>query len=123
MTNRIPTESEYQRAELARFHKEMSGGSLDTSEFLDYCRNYTDTILERIDWLLAGHYGQGALLAYKALGPRHNRRAWLFCTIARLEWGVSNRAARKTWSLLSPDKQAEINTKIDRLIQEHEKPE
>lgn len=119
--NTILTQTEYRQAELARFHRETAGGSSDTSEFLDYCRNYTGTVLERIDWLLAGHFGAGALFAYQLLGPRHNRRAWLFCTIARLEWDVNDRAAKKTWNLLAPAKQDEINAEIDRLIQEYAK--
>lgn len=66
--------------------------------------------------LIAGNYGYGPYAYFKRLSKRFNRRAWLFVTVAAIEYGVSNKFAREVWKTLSPELQAAVDTVIDEAI-------
>ena len=119
----IPTKEQYEANELARFNQELKGGESNTADMLDMCKNFKFMLYDRVRWILDGNYGAGALLAYNRLTKRMNRKAWLFVTIARLEFNVSNRAARKLWSLLTNDDQISINTSLAAIIDRHDNGE
>jgi len=70
-------------------------------------------IAERAQWLLRGHYGYGPQAAFNRLSPRSNRRAWLFNTVAAIEWHVPNKYARDVWNELDRITQAKINESLD----------
>lgn len=42
--------------------------------------------IQSVSWLINGSYGQGAYYAFRRLTRRMNRRAWLFNTVACLEY-------------------------------------
>ena len=78
------------------------------------CETSPALVCERIGWLLNGSYGYGShAAARQVLGSRMNKRAWLFVTIAALEWQVPNGFARQVWNGLSAEAQRAINSGID----------
>lgn len=90
--------------------------------FTDYLNNHLGRVIESIEWVIQGNYGQGAYLeALRVLkNKRCNRRAWLFNTVAALEWRVDTLRACKVWNALTPETQEKINNELDKVIEEWE---
>ena len=89
----------------------------------------TETLQERIEWLLGGNYGYGEMqiaLQHVAKGKkskRYNRNANLFVLICNLEWLSPSRVTQKFWRSLAQRKQEEINQAIDRAVDSCEEAE
>lgn len=85
-----------------------------------------EVVAERIGWLLNGSYGQGSYAAtLKVIGnPRMNVQAWLFRTIACLEWHCPENFARAAWKSLTDEQKsalaALIQTEIDYAVEQME---
>jgi hypothetical protein len=79
-----------------------------------------DQFLHSIELILNGSYGSGSYYSFARLSNRSNRRAWLFNTASCLEYRVPMRAACRVWNNLSHAIQTEINTKLDKMISEHD---
>ncbi len=118
----------YHTAEIIRHNKELaaiSNDSLDDRKesertFISEVVLSRPSFYEAVSFLLNGSYGSGAYFAFCTLSKRSNRRAWLFTTVATLEYRVPMRAACKVWKFLHPDIQADINEKLDAMIAEHD---
>ena len=81
------------------------------TEFDNILRTNVDLLIQRIDWLIQGCYGKGSYDATNEVlrNKRMNRHAWLFQTIAAIEFGVKASKARSLWNALDTDTQRHIN--------------
>ncbi len=81
------------------------------AEFDTICRTDHDLLIQRIQWLIDGCYGKGSYDVAREViqNKRMNRHAWLFQTIAALEFGVKSSKARSIWNALGRDTQDTIN--------------
>lgn len=80
-------------------------------------------IKERIDWLLAGHYGKGAHMVacqILAMNKRANKVAGLAQLIAALEWRCPAKMARDAWKELTGVQQIAVNDAIKAVIETRE---
>ncbi len=87
-----------------------------TQPATEHTRSGPELIRERCSWLIDGSYGYGAMKAFERLSKRVNRRAWLFVTVAALEWQCPNKFAREVWKGLPLDVQEQINQGLDTLL-------
>ena len=81
-------------------------------------------ITERIEWLLAGHYGKGShMIACQilAMNKRANKVAGLAQMIAALEWSCPAKMARDAWKELTTAQQSAVNDAIKAVIESQEK--
>ena len=110
----------YEATERASFNKTIAtinSAPLDkeaATEFDNILRNDSDLLIQRIDWLIQGCYGKGSYDVAREviMNKRMNRHAWLFQTIAALEFGVKATKARAIWNALNKDTQMTINYDI-----------
>jgi hypothetical protein len=81
----------------------------------------TETVMERIEWLLNGSYGYGAMKAALSVAnnKRMNRAAWMGITIAAVEWRCPNRLAVKAWKSMDPAWRKSFNERIERTVDEY----
>lgn len=135
--------TEYATKELNTFYKQMrkveiaplGDRQLARSKFetdLRYLSNGEsqsgfNVLLTRILWLIDGNYGYGSYIkTKKALeNKRMNRSAWLFQTIAALEWQCPPAMAREVYNRLSATHKDELSGLLHSLIAywENEQPE
>ncbi len=78
-------------------------------------------IAGRIEWLFAGHYGEGAYTQARqvAASPRMNRVAWLTLTIGAIEWSCPQRMAIAAWKKLTPAQKAKLDAAVKRELASH----
>lgn len=70
-------------------------------------------IAQRVQWLLMGNYGHGAMVkAIEMAKTRGNAAAQLGGLIAAVEWRCPNREARAAWNRLSQAQQVAVNEAI-----------
>jgi len=118
----------YELNEIARFNRELieiekqslQDRKENRDHFVEILNNHLDLFFTRIEWLLNGSYGAGSLFAFNQLTKRMNRKAWLFNTIARIEWRTSLKYSCEIWNNLDTDLQLAINAKLDQLIKDHD---
>lgn len=118
----------YEITEISRFRKELT--ETEKSSLADRKAGKADLIEmlttdlaqweKRVEFLLDGDYGYGALASYNRCTKRMNRRAWLFNHIAVIEYKTSFKYACDVWHGLDTDLQASINVILDELIKEHD---
>lgn len=77
-----------------------------------------DDFAERVQWLIDGNYGYGAMQAAKRIleAKRSNRNAQLFQQIAALEFRVTQRDANSVWNSLPADIQTAINSRLSAIV-------
>ena len=87
-------------------------------EFDSILRNDCTLVTTRIDWLIQGCYGKGSYDVTREviMNKRMNRHAWLFQTIAALEFNVKASKARAIWNALDKDTQSTINYDLSLTI-------
>lgn len=122
------TEEQYRQAEINRHRVELSrvlGQSKadrteSTNDFISILLTSRDHFYTSVDYLLAGNYGAGAYYSFCKLSPRMTRAAWLFNTVAALEYRVPDVYARKVYKNLNPEIQDAINSKLAEMIAAHD---
>ena len=103
-------------------HNKLADRQAARAEYQSDMQNNPELVAERIEWLLAGNYGQGPhLIALTILesSDRYNKIAALSQTIAAFEWQCPARFARQAYLNLSPTEQETITNHIQRVIKEH----
>lgn len=76
-----------------------------------------EIIKERIQWIIDGNYGYGAMKsAERSIQSRGNKIAQLAILVAALEYGCPSRMAAEAFNSLSKDQQKAINAAISELI-------
>lgn len=129
----LPSQSEYERNELAEANqklREVDRAPLAerkeaAAEFLVAMRDHPAMVAERIGWLLDGSYGYGAgLMAKRVLGsPRMNRPAALTHMIAAFEWSTPGVMAIAGWKKLTKAQQAALDKAVLATIKSAESEE
>ena len=79
-------------------------------------------IVERMRWMLEGHYGYGAAEAANRVltaSKKANKKAMLFQMIGRLEWSCPVYYINKAWKEISAEAQVAIKELIDQEIAEY----
>lgn len=79
-------------------------------------------IVERMRWMLEGHYGYGAAEAANRVltaSKKANKKAMLFQAIGRVEWGCPVYYINKAWKEISAEAQAAIKELIDQEIADY----
>lgn len=122
----IPSQSEYERNELAEAHRHLSeierAPLVDRKEaaatFLAVMRDNPGAVAERIGWLLDGNYGYGSMLMAKRVlaSPRMNRSAALTHLVAAFEWRTPNAMARAAWNTLTKNQQSALEIAVQGAI-------
>ena len=84
----------------------------------DALANDPELIAERVDWLLAGHYGKGAYdAAWKRVRSEYVApTSWLLETIAALEWMVGKRDHYHVYIKIPYIKQAAVFDAIAAVV-------
>lgn len=124
------SDPKYEAQEAARHNKEMGyikklpleERKENAVEWFDSMKNHPDLIGERIEWLLAGNYGYGAMKeAEKVLAQssRANKVAALSILIAALEWHTPAREAVAMWKKLSSAEKGKLQKAIEAAIKSH----
>jgi hypothetical protein len=104
------------RKELARLEREKPSRE-EVSEWAEALGHEPELVAERIDWILAGHYGQGAYLeAHKAIRGRGNAPAWLTQAVGALEWSIPFRITRAEWNKLTNTQKSRLAHQVDQVI-------
>lgn len=94
------------------------------AEWFETMAHDPERVVERIEWLLHGMYGQGEeLLARQALNSKGNRIAQLSQLVAAFEWGCPNREARAAWLKLKDDQKKVLRDRIAEAIADVEATE
>jgi hypothetical protein len=121
------TQQQYENHELALFRAQLeSVERLPRDEARENADEFAfephTIIAERASWLIAGNYGYGSYrMAQMVLErKRMNREAWLYITIAALEWGVPSRLARKVWRESPQAYKDELNALLGEAIADYE---
>ena len=127
----MPSNTEYELREAQEYQKQiretekapLSERNEAASEFLDALRNPT-LVAERIDWIIEGNYGYGAMQAAKRVlgqSARANKIAQLSQMVAALEWRCPPRAAVAAWKKLSAQDKKYLEKEIEDVIRNAEK--
>lgn len=120
------TDHEYEANEARSFHKQLadvekaplSDRKESAERFLEAMRD-PELVAERINWLLAGNYGYGAMQAAKRilhLGKRANKSAHLTHMIGALEWQCPARLASAAWKKMSTAEKAALNAAVKKEL-------
>lgn len=120
--------AEYQMNELTRFRKQLEEtekGSLQyrkdgIEEYKKCLENDLHHFETLISILISGDYGAGASFAFARCSKRMNRRAWLFNTLAVIEFQTSGKFACQLWHKLDTDLQLAINRILGDAIAEYD---
>lgn len=126
----IPSQAEYEQNErrlflaaLREVDRDWKGHSaLVKSElaegFLEAMAKDPDVIRQRIEWLLAGHYGKGAYdFAHEVVAnKRMNREAWLTHTVGAIEWDVPQHIAISAWKKLTEKQKKSLDASVRRAM-------
>jgi hypothetical protein len=123
------TEEQYRQAEINRHTQDiartLTQSKADRTEamnaFVVELLTNRDHFYQSVEFLLCGNYGAGAYYSFCKLSTKMNRLAWLFITVAALEYQVPNVYARKVWKNLNPDIQAKINRHLSIMIAKHDR--
>lgn len=120
------TQQEYEATERNRFHQQMADVDKQSMADRKAARDEWSaamittpaTVAERIEWLLAGNYGQGSyVVALQVMAsPRMNHAAWLGQTIAALEWQCPPAFARSAYVKLTTAQREKLDTFIATTI-------
>lgn len=88
------------------------------NKLLDHLINERNHFKDSAQLLVEGCYGQGAYLEARNMfkNTRMNRRAWLFNSVAYLEYRTGNKMACEVWNSLPPPIQCNINAMLDEII-------
>ena len=126
MITQIPTEQQYLAREARVFREQLDGVEraplkdrrLAGNEFAADIRDRADLVIERVGWVLAGHYGRGPYEVARAIAnnPRCNRHAQLVQIAAALDWGCPVREARKAWRALSIEQKLTLSRGLDKVL-------
>lgn len=122
------TEEQYRQAEINRHCAEIShileqskaDRTESMNELISILLTSRDHFYTSVEHLLAGNYGAGAYYSFCKLSKRMNRAAWLFNTVAALEYRVPDIYARKVYKNLNPEIQDAINSKLAEMIAAHD---
>lgn len=119
---------DYQLREITIFHRDLDRirqlplserkeNTQDLREILE-SDEYRERFNDACFWLLDGSFGQGAYLKSREVirNSRMNKRAWIFQTVAALNYRVPQREACKLWNSLPKELQDKINEEIDAQI-------
>ena len=119
-------QARYEQAEVALFSRQildiaaapLADRKEARTEWGTVMREQPDTVAERIDWILAGHYGQGAyIMARRVAGnKRLNRAACLAHMVAALEWACPAPAASAEYNTLNQAEREAIDSAIAGII-------
>lgn len=92
------------------------------AEFAKALTEHPWVIVERMRWMLEGHYGYGAAEAANRVltaSKKANKKAMLFQMIGRLEWSCPVYCINKAWKGISAEAQAAVKELIDQEIAEY----
>lgn len=92
------------------------------AELTDAMANRPAIVAERLDWLLAGHYGRGEYeRAWMALGAggRSNREANLMQLVAMYEWSCPSAMTRKAWKDLTTAQKGALSSALVEVMARH----
>jgi len=117
-------ESQYQMNEIIRFNKEcqetekapLESRKQGKEAFKHTLETDLSHFLDCVNFLVNGDYGAGAKFSFERLTKRMNRRAWLFNTVAVIEYGTSIKYACEVWHSLDTDLQIAINAMLDDVL-------
>ena len=129
----LPTQAQYETNELAMVRRDEEGINaaplLERKEnqerFLDAMTIDPALVAERIGWLIDGSYGYGPMLLAKRImaSPRMNRVAGLSQLVCVFEWRCPRAMGIAAWKKLTKSQKADLETAIETVIAEAEKPE
>lgn len=89
------------------------------AKFLDAIVSDPELIAERVDWLLAGHYGHGAyLLAHKQVSTEAAVEG-LLMMIAQCEWMCTKKWASLAFTEAGPDRIALLIATLGPVLKRH----
>jgi len=80
-------------------------------------------LAERIDWMLAGNYGFGAMIRARAIlsgSERNNKQAQLCMLLAALDCNCKNAMARSAWLKLSVNSMLAVGEAVEKAIAEYQ---
>ena len=77
-----------------------------------------NTLIERIEWCLAGNYGYGAMQRMRQIAAtrRGNRPAQAVHLIGALEWQCPERMTAKAWHKLSDSDKYSLNAAVSAVL-------
>jgi len=122
MKTQIPTQSQYETNELINLSRQLKSiehaplpDRQEGREDFHKAMKNVELITERIDWLLAGNYGYGAMMRAKEIKSnlRCNRVAQLSQLIAALEWHCPGEFARQAYKRLSQEQAMKLSLAIE----------
>jgi len=118
---------DYERREYARrvtgIERQSAGDKREAAaEFEKSLTEHPWVIVERMRWLLEGHYGYGAAEAANRVltaSKKANKKAMLFQQVGRIEWSCPVYYINKAWKEISAEAQVAIKELIDQEIAEY----
>jgi hypothetical protein len=121
-----PSQYEYEQREMraaqaqraAVQHAPLRDRKEAQQDFFGAMRDDPSLVAERIEWLLAGNYGFGAMMIAQDIlrRPRMNRQAALTQLIGVFEWQCPEDMTRQAWKRLSPGEQAALGREVRAAI-------
>jgi hypothetical protein len=127
-TTQNPTQAQYEAREAEMHTQHMQRlADLPLNERRESMRDFAacleslGVLAERIQWLIEGDYGFGAMQAAKRIleAKRGNRHAQLFQLIAGCEFQVCQRDAIKVWKSLTYDQQILVERTMQGIFQDY----
>ena len=121
------SDREYEHREAQEFHKQLQEVEKAplayrkeaADDYLQAMKHQPERVAERIDWLLAGNYGYGAMkAAERIVNGRGNRMASLSIIIAALEYQCPSRMAAAAWKKLTKAERDKLDDAIKTEIAE-----
>jgi len=124
---------DYYQYEVLKFRRQMNNmiklPLFDRKEgakiLLNHINNENHHFQQSVEWLVDGSYGYGGYIeAIITLNnKRLNRRAWLFNTVAAVEYCVDGQMACRLWKGLDDATKDRINVILDAVIENYENDE
>lgn len=114
-------ESHYKIAEMEHLYRQLKKvedaplfDRREARKHLLAAMHYTPLIAERIEWVLTGNYGYGAMNRMQSIAhaTRGNRAAQAIQLIGALEWLCPAAFTAQTWKKLSMPEQLELNVAV-----------
>ena len=118
---------DYERREyfrrIVKVERQSAGDKREAAaEFEKSLTEHPWIIVERMRWMLEGHYGYGAAEAANRVltaSKKANKKAILFQMVGRIEWSCPVYYINKAWKGISAEAQVAIKELIDQEIAEY----